>query len=82
MDIRQAAKQMQDNKNLQKLLEGEDTRRMMELLGSRESVQQAAKAAMAGDPAKLMELMQNLTKSPEGAKVVERVTEQAQNSGL
>ena len=82
MDIRQAAKQMQDNKNLQKLLEGEDTRRMMELLGSRESVQQAAKAAMAGDPAKLMELMRNLTKSPEGAQVVERVTEQAQNSGL
>ena len=47
MDLKQAAKQMQANKGVQKLLEGEDTRRMMELLGSRERVQQAAKAAMA-----------------------------------
>lgn len=82
MDLKQAAKQMQANKGVQKLLEGEDTRRMMELLGKREHVQQAAKAAMAGDPAKLMELMKNLTSSPEGAKLVERVTEQAQKSGL
>ena len=82
MDLKQAAKQMQDNKALQKLLAGEDTRRMMELLGSREGVQQAAKAAMAGDTAKLMELMQKLTRDPEGAKVVERVSEQAKKSGL
>ena len=82
MALDQAAKRMQGNKAMQKLLEGEDTRRMMELLGSRESVQRAAQAAMAGEPAKLMELMQNLTRSPEGAKVMERVTEQAQKSGL
>ena len=82
MDLKQAAKQLQDNKALQKLLEGEDTKRMMELLGNRDGVQQAARAAMAGDPAKLMELMQKLTSDPEGAKVVERVSEQAKKSGL
>ena len=82
MDLKQAAKLLQDNKALQKLLEGEDTKRMMELLGNRDGVQQAARAAMAGDPAKLMELMQKLTSDPEGAKVVERVSEQAKKSGL
>ena len=82
MDLKQAAKQMQDNKGVQKLLEGEDTKRMMELLGNRDGVQQAARAAMAGDPAKLMELMQKLTSDPEGAKLVERVTKQAQKAGL
>ena len=78
----QAAKKMKDNGAVQQLLRSADTRRMMELLGSQETVRGAAKAAATGDTAKLVGMMQKLMNDPEGARLVERITKQAEESGL
>lgn len=78
----QKAAQLKDKGAVQQLLRSEDTRRMMELLGTQDNVKGAAKAAAAGDPARLMGMMQNLMNDPEGAKLIERITRQAEQSGL
>lgn len=84
-DMEQLEKKAWQIKNkgaVQQLLQSQDTRRMMELLGTRGGVQDAAKAAAAGDPAQLMGMMQQLMGTKEGAQLVERITEQARKSGL
>ena len=67
---------------VKQLLQSQDTKRMMELLQSQGGVQNAAKAAAKGDSSKLMEMMQQLMGTDEGAKLVERITKQAQQAGL
>lgn len=74
--------QLKDKGALKQLLQAEDTRRMMELLGSQGGVQDAAKAAAAGNPGQLMGMMQQLMDTKEGAQLVERITKQARKSGL
>lgn len=74
--------QMKNNGTVQQLLRSDDTKRMMELLGSQGNVNGAAKAAAAGDTAQLMGMMQRLMNDPEGAKLVERITRRAEESGL
>lgn len=78
----QTAQKMKENGAVQQLLKSDDTKRMMELLGSQETVKGAAKAAAAGDPAQLMGMMRQLMSDPEGARLVERITKQAEQSGL
>ena len=78
----ETARTMKDAGAVQQLLRSDDTRRMMELLGSRDNVTGAAKAAAAGDPAQLMGMMQQLMNTQEGAQLVERITQQARKSGL
>lgn len=78
----EAARTMKDKGAVQQLLSSDDTKRMMELLGSRDKVTGAAKAAAAGDPAQLMGMMQQLMSTQEGAQLVERITQQARKSGL
>lgn len=73
---------IKDKGAMQQLLQSDDTKRMMELLGSRNNVTGAAKAAAAGDPAQLMGMMQQLMSTQEGAKLVERITQKARESGL
>lgn len=73
---------IKDKGAVQQLLQSDDTKRMMELLGSRNNVTGAAKAAAAGDPAQLMGMMQRLMSTQEGAKLVERITQKARESGL
>jgi len=80
--LNKTVQNMQGKKVVQQLLQSDDTRRMMDLLGSRDSVQSAAKAAAAGDPAKLMDMMQQLMSTKEGAQLVERITDKARQSGL
>lgn len=82
MGLGQAAEQWKDNKTIRQLLAGKDTRRMMELLNRQGGVRQAAWAAAAGDTSGLIDMMNKLMASPEGAEVVERVTRQAKQSGL
>ena len=77
-----AAQTIKDKGAVRKLLQSEDTKRMMELLGSRDHVAGAAKAAAAGDPTALMGMMQQLMGTQEGAQLVERITQQARKSGL
>ena len=74
----QKAAQLKDKGAVQQLLRSEDTKRMMELLGTQDNVRGAAKAAAAGDPARLMSMMQQLMSNPEGAQLIERITRQAE----
>lgn len=78
----QKAQKMKDKDTIQQLLKSDDTKRMMDLLGSQGSVQDAARAAAAGRPDQLMDMMQRLVNTKEGAALVERITQQAQKSGL
>lgn len=80
--LAQTARKMQDNGGVRQLLASEDTKRMMNMLGSQDSVKNAAKAAAAGNPAQLMGMMQQLMGTKEGAELVERITKQAKKSGL
>ena len=45
-------------------------------------VQNAARAAAAGDATQLVAMMNQLMGSKEGAELVERITDQAKRSGL
>lgn len=81
-NLGQAARQLKNKGAVQQLLQSEDTKRMMDMLSRQGGVQGAAKAAAAGDPARLMEMMQQLMSNPEGAQLVERITKQAQQNGL
>lgn len=78
----QTAQKIKDRGTVRDLLQSQDTKRMMELLGSQDNVKGAAKAAAAGDPAQLMGMMQQLMSTKEGAQLVERITQQAKQSGL
>jgi len=78
----QKAAQLKNKGAVQQLLRSEETRRMMELLGTQDNVKGAAKAAAAGDPTQLMSMMQQLMNNPEGAQLVERITKQAEQTGL
>ncbi len=80
--LSQKAQKVKDKGSIQQLLKSDDTKRMMDLLGSQGSVQDAAKAAAAGRPDQLMNMMQRLVNTEEGAALVERITQQAKKSGL
>ncbi len=81
-DMGQMAKLLGNSGAVKQLLQSEDTKRMMQMLQSRGSVQNAAQAAAKGDSAQLVGMMQQLMSTPEGAQLVERITKQAQQSGL
>lgn len=65
------------------LAKSSDAQKLMELLKQQSSgVQQAAKAAAAGDPRQLTAMMDQLMHSKEGAELVERIGTQAKRAGL
>ena len=82
------------NKNQESLLRGEsgeairrlagsgDAQQLVAMLRSKGRVQQAAQAAAKGDASQLMEMMNQLMSTPEGARLVERISRQAKESGL
>lgn len=59
-----------------------EARQLMDLLQQRGSVQEAARAAADGDPSRLMEMMNQLMNTKEGAELVERIGAQAKQAGL
>lgn len=77
-----AAMKLKDQKMIRELMNSDDAKRMMALLSARGGVQEAAKAAAAGDTAQLMDMMQQLMGTQEGAQIVERLTKKAKGSGL
>lgn len=81
-DLKQAAQQWKEKDSVRQLLQSEDTKRMVEMLGRQGEVHGAARAAAAGDPSELMNMMQRLVSTKEGAQLVERITKQAKQSGL
>lgn len=71
----QAAQLMKDKDRIMKLMESADAHKLMDLLqkSGGSQLKGAADAAMQGNPAQLMEMVQNLMRSPEGAKTVENI---------
>ena len=67
---------------IQRLASSGDAQRLMQLLRQEGAVDQAANKAAKGDARELMERMQSLMRSGEGARLVERLTRQAKASGL
>ena len=55
---------------------------MGELVKQSGGVQEAAQAAADGDPGQLMQMMDRLLNTREGAELVERISRQAKESGL
>lgn len=65
-----------------KLAQSGQAKRLVELLDRSGGVQQAAQAAAAGRPEQLMDMMGRLMSTPEGAQLVESITQQAKQAGL
>ena len=65
------------------LADSGDAKRLVELLEQQGGqVRQAAQAAASGSPQQLMEMMNRLMNSKEGADLVERIEDQAKKAGL
>lgn len=67
---------------ISQLAKSGDAQRLMELLKQGGGVQGAAEAAAKGDTSQLMGMMQRLMSTPEGNALVERISQQAKESGL
>ena len=72
----------QNRAAISKLAQSGDAQRLMELLRQGGGVEQAAQAAVAGDPSALMAMMDRLMHTPEGAELVDRIGTQAKQAGL
>lgn len=68
---------------ISRLAQSSDAQKLMDLLNQQSGhVQEAAKAAAAGDPSQLMTIMNQLMHSKEGAELVDRIGSQAKQAGL
>ena len=67
---------------ISKLASSQDARKLMELLEGMGGVQQAAQSAVKGDASALMAMVEGLMKSEQGARIVGRIQEQAEQAGL
>ena len=67
---------------LTQLARSGEAQQLMELLNRQGGVKQAAQAAAAGDPAALMDMMNRLMSTGEGAGLVEKLSSQARQAGL
>lgn len=78
-----AAAELERNKEvIAKLAQSEDAKSLMALLQQRGGVQQAARAAAGGDASQLMQMMDQLMRTKEGAALVDRIGDQARQAGL
>ena len=60
----------------------EEARRLMDLLGRQGGVKEAARAAAGGDAAQLMEMVNRMMQTREGAELVDTIGKQARQAGL
>ena len=67
---------------ISKLASGSEARELMHLLDSMGGVQQAAQAAAGGNTGALTDMVQKLMQTEEGAKLAERIAQQARQAGL
>ena len=77
-----AVELMKNRAVLAGLAGSDDTQRLMTMLQKQGGVQQAAKAAAAGDPSHLMSMVEQLMCSKEGADLVARIQQQARKAGV
>ncbi len=67
---------------LSKVDQSGDAKKLMELLKRDGNVQDAATAAAEGNVSQLMGMVKRLMESPEGADLVNRISDEAKKSGL
>ena len=77
-----SAEVARDREAISKLAQSKEAQQLMELLQKRGGVQAAARAAADGDPSRLMEMMNQLMNTKEGAELVDRIGTQAKKAGL
>ncbi len=73
---------VKDPAALARLAQSGEARKLMSLLKQSGGVQEAAQAAANGDPGQLMQMMERLMNTREGGELVERISQQARESGL
>ncbi len=73
---------MKNREAISKLAQSGEAQNLMRLLQQGGGLQDAAQAAAAGDPAALMQKLQQLMNTQEGAQLVERISQQAKQQGL
>lgn len=73
---------VKDKEKLAKMAQSGDAQKLMELLNQDGNVQDAATAAARGNVSQLLGMVQRLMKSPEGADLVNRISDEAKKSGL
>ena len=73
---------MKNRDAITQLAKSNDAQKLMALLQQRGGVQEAAKAAAGGDPSQLMDMMNQLMNTKEGAELVDRIGAQAKKAGL
>ena len=71
----QAAQLLKDKDKVMEMMRSPDAQRLMALLQKRggDGLQSAAQAAMKGDSAQLMSLVQQVMATPEGARTVQNI---------
>lgn len=67
---------------ISKLAQSGEAQQLMTLLQQRGGVQEAAAAAAQGDASQLMSMVEQLMRTQEGARLVERIGDQAKQAGL
>ena len=78
-----AASHMVKNRDaIRQLAQSGEARRLVSLLQQNGSVESAAQAAAKGRPQELMSMLQGLLNTQEGAQLVQRIEQQARQSGL
>ncbi|MBS7219190.1 MAG: hypothetical protein KH028_07195 [Oscillospiraceae bacterium] len=73
---------VKDPAALARLAQSGEARKLVSLLKQNGGVQEAAQAAANGDPGQLMQMMERLMNTREGGELVERISQQARESGL
>ncbi|MEA4933113.1 MAG: hypothetical protein VB071_05940 [Lawsonibacter sp.] len=77
-----AAELVKNRDAITQLAKSNDAQKLMALLQQRGGVQEAAKAAAGGNPSQLMDMMNQLMNTKEGAELVDRIGTQAKKAGL
>lgn len=70
----------QDPAAVQRLLSSQDGRRLVQMMAQANggpALQQAANSAMRGDTSQIVQMVNRLMQSPEGAALVERINQAA-----
>lgn len=77
-----AAELVKHRDAIAKLAASADAKDFMQMLNRKGGVQQAAQAAAGGDAGALLSMVEGLMQTEEGARLVERISQQARDAGL
>ncbi|MCI9581877.1 MAG: hypothetical protein HFF34_11010 [Oscillospiraceae bacterium] len=73
---------MKNRDAIRQLAQSGEAKQLVSMLQQNGSVETAAQAAAKGKPQELMSMLQGLLNTQEGAQLVQRIEQQARQSGL